>query len=90
MLQWKRFVMFTLYDSLSFLLLCAYVLAQVSLQKINYLVFMITQSNLVVVFKFPMNKIKIQSERIIKEKQAKKFKEFVSFLFLFQHACYKS
>ena len=51
---------------------------------------MITQSYFVVDFKFPMNKIKIQSERIIKEKQVKKFKEFVSFLFLFQHACYKS
>ena len=75
MIQWKRFVIFTLYDSLSFLLLCAYLLAQVSLQKINYLVFMIIQSNFVVDFKFPINKIKIQNERIIKEKQAKTLKD---------------
>ena len=68
MLQWKIFFMFTLYDSLSFLLLCAHLLAQVSLQKINYLNFMITQSNFVVDVNFSMNKIKIQSERIIKEK----------------------
>ena len=33
---------------------------------------MITQSNFVVDFKLPMNKIKIQTERAIKEKQAKK------------------
>ena len=72
MLEWKRFVMFSLQDSLSFLILCAYLLAQVSLQKINYLVFMIIQSNFVDDFKFAMNKIKIQSERIIKEKQVKK------------------
>ena len=51
---------------------------------------MITQSKFVVDVKFSMNKIKIQSERIMKEKQAKKFKEFVSFLLLFQGACYKS
>ena len=51
---------------------------------------MIAQSNFVVDVKFSKNKIKINSERIIKEKQAKKFKEFVSFLLLFQHACYKS
>ena len=33
---------------------------------------MIIQSNFVDDFKFAMNKIKIQSERIIKEKQVKK------------------
>ena len=33
---------------------------------------MITHSNFVVDFKFPMNKIKIQTERVIKEKGAKK------------------
>ena len=51
---------------------------------------MIIQSNFVADFKFPMNKINIQNERIIKEKQAKNFEEFVSFLLLFQHVCYKS
>ena len=47
--------------------------AEVSLQKINYLVFMIIQSNFGVDFKIPMNKINIQNERIIKEKTGKKF-----------------
>ena len=51
---------------------------------------MITQSYFVADFKFPMNKVKKQSERVIKERQAKKFKELVSFLLLFTHACYKS
>ena len=73
--------MFTLYDSLSFLLLCTYLLPQVSLENINYLLFMIIHSNFVAEVKFPMNNIKIQRERIIKEKQAKKFEEFVSFCY---------
>ena len=67
MLPLKRFVMLKLNNSLTFLLLCAYLLAQVSLGKINSLVFVIIQSNFVVDLKPPMNKINIESERQIKE-----------------------
>ena len=67
MLPLKRFVMLKLNNSLTFLLLCVHLLAQVSLGKISSLVFVTIQSNFVVDLKPPMNKINIESERQIKE-----------------------
>ena len=76
----------------SFLLLCAYLLAQVSLEKRTIsLVFVIIQSNFIVDPKPPMNKIQIEGKKQkTQRKQANMFEEFVSFLLLFQHACHKS